>query len=239
MPLQKSNFQFDSHASTLLVAIRAPVDLTGTAAAIPILSSCLQAAAELWPTDSLIKWALVPRLMQSVLRAPSNSQSVLHLYSALTEPSEPFKKFVAWRAPTERTGLAFEAHALLGRAIACCAASDRILPGEFLSGLVTIRRASRGRAAQLQSAQNQQCLRGRLQQCHPAYQSQCTRVPQLHQLPGKDSVSLWQVEHGYGLKNHSEFNEAPIKLLTPPSTNSDPDFESNRLALIWRTLGHY
>jgi transposase len=30
-------------------------------------------------------------------------------------------------------------------------------------------------------------------------------------VPGKDTVSLWQVEFSYGLKNHSGFNEAPVK----------------------------
>jgi len=65
-------------------------------------------------------------------------------------------------------------------------------------------------AAQLQPARNQQRLCRGLQQCHPAYQGQCPWVSQLHQLPGKDSVSLWQAELGYGLKNPSEFDEAPI-----------------------------
>ncbi len=38
----------------------------------------------------------------------------------------------------------------------------------------------------------------------------------------------------------SMFETIPInQLLTPPSTNSDADFEPNQLALLRRTLGHY
>lgn len=41
------------------------------------------------------------------------------------------------------------------------------------------------------------------------YDGSEARNTQLHQLPGKDSVSLRQVELGDGLKIHSEFKEAP------------------------------
>jgi hypothetical protein len=141
MPFQNTSFQFNSHASALLAAIRAPDDLTGTAAAVPILSSCLEAAAELWPIDALIRWALVPREMHAALRLPSNTQPALHLYSQPTDPSQLYRKFIGWRAPTERAGIAFEAHALLGRTIALSAARKAILPAELLAGLFTIRLA--------------------------------------------------------------------------------------------------
>lgn len=147
MLYQKSSFRFNLHASALLAAIRAPADLTGTAAAVRILSSCLTAAAELWPTKALIQWALVPAEMQAAMKSPPHDLSVKHLYDPAADPSPLFESFLGWRIQVARKGIAFEAHALLGRAIVHRASMHGMLPVEMLSGLLTFLRVqeSRGR----------------------------------------------------------------------------------------------
>lgn len=147
MPFQNSNSPFNSHAANaLLKAIKAPADFAGTAISLPVLTSCLKAASDVWPSEALVQWALVPTAMQSALKSSLPSAAVpLNLFTKPLDPPQLFQKLNEWRAPVGVKGRAYDAHALLGRAIAHCAAKNIVMPIELLAGLRIIKSAQDGK----------------------------------------------------------------------------------------------
>ena len=92
--------------------------------------------------EQLDAWAQVASQMQHDLsEAKSIASGVVTDFFMLPEQrTRIFEQFVSMQTPILDSGSAFEEYALLGRAIAQCAAANQMLSADLLSGLRTLAR---------------------------------------------------------------------------------------------------
>ena len=142
MSSNQINTLFTPNAVALLRAVGSSAELSGAAHLLPNIRSCLNAAAKLWPMEQLDAWAQVASQMQRDLsEAKSITSGVATDFFMLPEQrTKIFEQFVSMQAPILHSGIAFEEYALLGRAIAQCAAANQMLSADLLSGLRTLAR---------------------------------------------------------------------------------------------------
>lgn len=140
---------FNPPSIALLRAVSTPTDLTGAAHSFTGISSCIQAAAELWPNEAIKKWRLITKEMQGSLKfaSPTANSVTLHLFNKPDSLPPQYGQFLNWRPPASKVGPIYEAHGLLGRALIHAAGRNEVLAKELLNGLQTLNlaRQNKGR----------------------------------------------------------------------------------------------
>ena len=142
--LVKNSSSLDLLAQRLMRAVRAPDDFGGALRCLQVLGSCLSSAGLHWQDASFRAWAEVARQTQNQVQI-SCSENEIHFLTPPSSRHRQFQQLLDWVPPTTQSGTAFNCHALLGRAVARAAITDRPIPIELLPGLLTLRRGSDGK----------------------------------------------------------------------------------------------
>lgn len=149
MSIETTNPLFNPPSIALLRAVSTPTDLAGAAHSLTGISSCIQAAAELWPNEAIKKWRLITKEMQGTLKfsSPTANTATLHLFNKPDSLPPQYGQFLNWRPPASKVGPVYEAHGLLGRALIHAAGRNEVLAKELLNGLQTLNlaRQNKGR----------------------------------------------------------------------------------------------
>lgn len=131
----------------LLRAIGAPPDFRSVANAAPLLTSCIKAAAQVWPVQAIANWEAIAREIQysiSFAKEASGDQNI-QLFAEPTDLVSPFNLFLKWHPPLAPSGFTFNLHALLGRALIVAASRGQVLHSDFLAGCQTLKLAAEGK----------------------------------------------------------------------------------------------
>ena len=147
MPVHPIAPFFTPAAVALLRAAGANAGLSGIAHALPIIVSCVHAAAELWPNEPLKEWAEVTTEMARDFSVAKSTAAGIspEFFNRPENATKIFEQFISWQTPALSSGSAFETHALLGRAVIQSASACHVISGELMSGLQTLARARQGK----------------------------------------------------------------------------------------------
>lgn len=144
MPPESEKPLFSPPAAALLRAVGVPSNLTGAAHCITGIQSCVKAATDLWPHETLKQWTLVTTEMETAMQSAARAE-VLSVQLFIKSENTTLDQFLGCRQPFVREGPSFEANGLLGKALLNAAARNEELPKDLLSGLQTLNRARQGK----------------------------------------------------------------------------------------------
>ena len=144
MPPESEKLLFSPPAVALLRAVGVPANLTGAAHCITGIQSCVKAASELWPNETLKQWTHITTEMKIAMQTAAYNE-VLNVQLFTKSDNSTLDQFLGYREPLVREGPSFESYGLLGKALVKAAARNEELPKELLSGLQTLNWARQGK----------------------------------------------------------------------------------------------
>ena len=113
MPPESEKSLFSPPAVALLRAVGVPANLTGAAHCITGIQSCVKAATNFWPHETLKQWTLVTTEMEIAIQSTARNE-VLNVQLFTKSDNLTLEQFLGCRQPLVREGPSFEAYGLLG-----------------------------------------------------------------------------------------------------------------------------